>query len=303
MGERIHRLFDPDEKHHQPAPPCEDVPRKSPQEALAREGCRSRLFLSLLSGLPNEQDFVLGALAGLGAPLLSPRMLEVLVAQAGVWGPGAALGGLYSECWRGVEGRRMRLFWRATLHPPLCATLGVDAAAGEEEEPFLEPWELRAEGCRVTQVALILHNLSFEVQNVSVLVNSAIFIRFLLLCIHCSWANLKQIAFDTLANIAEEVVLCGGEEADRLLLGVVLAGVVSGDRFVALRSMDALAQMAPRNELLLVPRIDTQVCGRLVSLLSVRDVLLLHLALECLCALSELGRAPCDCIARTPGVA
>lgn len=36
-------------------------------------------------------------------------------------------------------------------------------------------------------------------------VNENICFRFLLLSIHSSWANLKQTAFDTLANIASEV--------------------------------------------------------------------------------------------------
>ena len=62
-------------------------------------------------------------------------------------------------------------------------------------------------GQRVLQVATVIRNLSFEEDNSPVLAKNLTCLRFVLLCVNSSWANLNQMGFDILSNIASSVQL------------------------------------------------------------------------------------------------
>ena len=62
-------------------------------------------------------------------------------------------------------------------------------------------------GQRVLQVATVIRNLSFEEDNSPVLAKNLPCLRFFLLCVNSSWANLNQMGFDILSNIAAEIQL------------------------------------------------------------------------------------------------
>ena len=62
-------------------------------------------------------------------------------------------------------------------------------------------------GQRVLQVATVIRNLSFEEDNSPVLAKNLTCLRFVLLCVNSSWANLNQMGFDILSNIAAEIQL------------------------------------------------------------------------------------------------
>ena len=70
-----------------------------------------------------------------------------------------------------------------------------------------------AEMARVTQILVILRNLSFDEENKAVMTNDANCLRFLFLCIHSKYSNLMQMGLDTLANLASKFALdeCGSK--------------------------------------------------------------------------------------------
>lgn len=61
------------------------------------------------------------------------------------------------------------------------------------------------EGQRVLQVGMILRNLSFEETNIKLLAANRTCLRFLLLCAHCTFIQLRQLGLDTLGNVVGEV--------------------------------------------------------------------------------------------------
>ncbi|GBL86103.1 AT-rich interactive domain-containing protein 2, partial [Araneus ventricosus] len=278
-----------------------------------------KLCLSLLSGLPNEQEFALNVctiLSNEGSYSIhlekAPKLVDLLVAQAGVWNEGpSSLKSLYLENWKDLEGRNMQRFWQSTLdlqNSPFLKTLGFDLGECDSDEVLLnledDLGSVNLEGQRVLRVALILHNLSFEKFNVPVLVHSSIFMRFLLLCIHSSWANLRQTAYDTLANLASEIDLqIEKDSCSRVLFETVIKGLQSPDRFMSIRSMDILSQLCSRdlNEDIIPSRLDIEIYQQMVSYLTVHDIMLLFYTLEALYALSDLGRYACDKIACVHG--
>ncbi|XP_055950042.1 AT-rich interactive domain-containing protein 2-like isoform X2 [Argiope bruennichi] len=278
-----------------------------------------KLCLSLLSGLPNEQEFALNVctiLSNEGSYSIhlekAPKLVDLLVAQAGVWNEGpSSLKSLYLENWKDIEGRNMQRFWQSTLdlqNSPFLKTLGFDFGECDSNEVLLnledDLGSVNLEGQRVLRVALILHNLSFEKNNVPVLVRSSIFMKFLLLCIHSSWANLRQTAYDTLANLASEIDLhIEKDSCSRVLFETVIKGLQSRDRFMSIRSMDILSQLCGRdlNEDIIPSRLDMEIYQQMVSYLTVHDIMLLFYTLEALYALSDLGRYACDKIACVHG--
>ncbi|GIX67368.1 hypothetical protein CDAR_228851, partial [Caerostris darwini] len=278
-----------------------------------------KLCLSLLSALPNEQDFALNVCAILsneGSYSIhlekTPRLVDILVAQTGVWHEGpTSLKILYLDSWKDLKGRNMHRFWQNTVdwrNYPFLKSLGLDLGNCDHVEELLNLEDdlgvLNFEGQRVLRVALILHNLSFEKNNVPVLVRSTIFIKFLLLSIHSSWSNLRQTAYDTLANLASDIDLhVEKDSCSRVLFETVIKGLQSPDRFMSIRSMDILSQFCTRdlNENIIPSRLDVEIYEHLVSFLTVHDIMLLFYTLEALYALSDLGKYACDKIACAHG--
>ncbi|XP_035217278.1 AT-rich interactive domain-containing protein 2-like isoform X2 [Stegodyphus dumicola] len=281
-----------------------------------------KLCMSLLCGLPNEQELALNVctiLSNEGNYMLhleqAPKLVDLLIAQAGVWPQDDnSLKMLYLENWKDLKGRNMHRFWRSTLdlqNTHLAQLLGLDLGEYDPDEKLLnlesDLGALNVEGQRVLRVALILHNLSFEKNNVPVLVCNSSFIRFLLLSIHSSWANLKQTAYDTLANLASEIKLSIEKDlCSRVMFQTVMDGIQSPDRYMNIRSMDILSQLCSYepNEDIIPSRLDVEAYQQMVSFLTVHDVMLLFYTLEALYALSDLGRYACDkivCVHRSIG--
>ncbi|GFY37340.1 hypothetical protein TNIN_33391 [Trichonephila inaurata madagascariensis] len=284
---------------------------KSSQNAVNYD----KLCLSLLSGLPNEQDFALNVctiLSNEGSYSINlekaPKLVDLLVAQAGVWQEDLKM--LYLESWKDLEGRNMHRFWRSTVDLQsytFLKLLGLELGEYDPDEILLNLEDdlgvVNLEGQRVLRVALILHNLSFEKNNVPVLVRSSIFIKFLLISIHSSWSNLRQTAYDTLANLACEIDLhIEKDSCSRVLFQTVIKGLQSPDRFMSIRSMDILSQLCSRDPNEDIPsRLDIEIYQHMVSFLTIHDIMLLFYTLEALYALSDLGKYACDKIASVHG--
>ncbi|XP_015928872.1 AT-rich interactive domain-containing protein 2 isoform X1 [Parasteatoda tepidariorum] len=282
-----------------------------------------KLCMSLISGLPNEQELALNVctiLSNEGNYMLHleqcPKLVSLLIAQAGIWSRGeTSLKFLFLQSWKGLKGRKMQRFWKSTLdlrNTLLVQLLDIDLGECNPDDTLLnletDLGSLNIEGQRVLRVALILHNLSFEKNNVPVLVSNSNFIRFLLLSIYSSWTNLKQTAYDTLSNIASEIKLSIEKDiSSRLIFETVMKGIQSPDRYMNIRSMDILSQLCnyEPNEDIIPSQLDAEAYQHMVSFLSVHDIMLMFYALEALYALSDLGRYACErivCVHRSIGV-
>ena len=158
-------------------------------------------------------------------------------------------------------------------------------------------------GQRVLQVATILRNLSFEDDNSPVLAKNLTALRFVLLCVNSSWANLNQMGFDILSNIACNVQLEEPSEdaVTDLLLSTLSRCIGAQDRFQVISSLDVLSKLCGQesNEDFIQRLLDGKVYNRLVEYLSLHDIHLLITVLECLYSLTSLGELPCTALART----
>lgn len=159
-------------------------------------------------------------------------------------------------------------------------------------------------GQRVLQIASILRNLSFTSENAAVLGRSCTFLRFVLLCVRARWSNLHQLGFDTLGNIAGELVLKeAGQRLSGILLQCVANGICSQDRFVIISCLEILNKISQQdsNEETLTLGLNDHVYELICRFLALGDIALLVYTLECLYALTSLGERPCTSIARVRG--
>ena len=329
-----------------------------------------RLGLSLLSPLPNEQDFAINVctlLSNEGRHTLKlakcPRLLDLLLAHAGVFNHHNLR--LYTtdtynnnrsydliRFWRDVCGEKKvleliydeRNFYpknpeenvevvgskssSAANSPPKglkslesvaedsgdaltrIAALKAQAEAELEDEDEDELFASgrsngtkELTGQRVLQVATVIRNLSFEEENSPVLARNLTCLRFVLLCVNSSWANLNQMGFDILSNIASEVQLEEPSEdaVTELLLATLSRCIGAKDRFQVISSLDVLNKLCGQqsNEEFIQKLLGQAVYGQLTEYLSLHDIHLLITVLECLYSLTSLGELPCDALVKT----
>ncbi len=165
-----------------------------------------------------------------------------------------------------------------------------------------------AAGQRVLQVATIVRNMSFVADNVAVLAKNLTCLRFCLLCCSSRWANLNQMGFDILSNVASELKLRSNAEetcVTEVLLSTLTACVSSSDRFQVISTLDVLNKLCQleANEHFIEHEFSSQRAffDQLVTYLSLHDMHLLTSTLECLYALSCLGENSCNAIVRSHG--
>nr|XP_037273267.1 LOW QUALITY PROTEIN: AT-rich interactive domain-containing protein 2-like [Rhipicephalus microplus] len=290
----------------------------------------NKLCMSLLSGLPNEETLTLNVctlLSNEGRHSLKldrmPRLVDLLLSQAGLFPTDdPTLRPLLLESWQGVEGRRMERFWEDNLDAETIALYNIGRGnKDEEDELFNLNYEVgtrSVEGQRVLRIALIFHNLSFEERNAVILAKNRTFIRFVMLSALSRWSTLRQVALDTIGNLAAKLVLYPAPDEDEdeassghhcyedlagerqrwscSLLRLAREGIQSQDRYLVVRCLDILARLCrqERNAEPLLAALDTPLCRRVFELLTVHDLMLLIYALEALYMLSELGRDACE---------
>ncbi|XP_028968254.1 AT-rich interactive domain-containing protein 2 [Galendromus occidentalis] len=298
-----------------------------------------RLCFSLQSGLPNEETFALNVctlLANGGRHTMQlnkapPRLIDLLIAQAGLASDDATLKDMLEESWRDCEARRMERFWQENVDPTVGKCFGLNplpkyeklveqrmqddtieliAEGGfmaskdgliDEDDLFNLNSEVSprdAEAQRVLRIALILHNLSFEEANAQILAQNQGFLRMMMLSSLSRWASLRQVGLDCLSNIAPHLQLNVHDDlCCRSLLRLTVDGILkSEDRGLVTRCLDILAHLAQceNNHGTLVAELDATLFERLLELLTVHDVLLIIHSLETLFALTELGDGICE---------
>lgn len=269
---------------------------------------------SLLSGLPNEVDFAVNVctlLSNESRHIMKldkgQRIIRLLMAHIGIFEDGAAsLRQVYEKSWKPATGRNFIKFWYDSVTDKDIKdliTLNKEQAERDKqnEHSFVGGEVLNmgrelgvhdVEGQRVLQIAVIMRNLSFEKVNAAVLASDLLVFRFLLLCVYSRYSCLKQMALDTLGNIASKLVL---EPIDfrstQLVFRTICRCITSVDKFEMVRGMEILAKLCQvdENEDVITENLDPEIYKHIVSMLTVSDIQLIVHTLEVLYELSELG--------------
>ncbi|CAL1542134.1 unnamed protein product [Lymnaea stagnalis] len=268
-----------------------------------------KLEMSLRSGLPNEVDVavnvcVLLSTEGKHCMKLekTSHLMRLLLAHVGIFEEDSDdLQYLYRHCWASSENRNFLRFWFETVERKDIRTLITWLGKPYSQKELVgkevlnlgrDLGTLDVEGQRVMQVAVFLHNLSFEDRNQKLLAGSYLVYKFLILSLHSNFGGLRQLALDTFANLSCEVELDAlGTGTSNLVLDLLNNALYSEDRFFLVRGLEILSKISQLtcNEGALLEHLKEDVYARLVALLTVQDIQLIVHTLEALYKLSKIG--------------
>lgn len=299
-----------------------------------------KLTLSLLSPLPNEQDFAINVLTLMSNECKQtlrlgkcPRLISILLAHAGVF-EHYNFREMFREFYSVVRGHSHEHFWNDLLvdKPDLTELLHEDALTNEDvflDGKLISKFLLKDNGNskikeysflglgrglgtqdyigqRVHQIAAIIRNLSFFDENITILARNATLIRFLVLTSNIRWNNLHMSALDVLGNIAAEIELADPfvDVTSRHLFGTICDGIEEGDRGVILSCMEILSKLCNNddNEDFLLRYLKKKNYEQVCLFLLVQDMMLLIYTLECVYSLTSLGEKACNAIVDIHGV-
>uniref|UniRef100_A0A8C2CLP6 AT rich interactive domain 2 (ARID, RFX-like) n=1 Tax=Cyprinus carpio TaxID=7962 RepID=A0A8C2CLP6_CYPCA len=272
----------------------------------------NKLVLSLLSGLPNEVDFAINVCTLLSneskhAMQLEkePKLVTLLLAHAGVFDDSlGSFSALFGTDWQQKTSRDFVRFWKDVIEDNEVKDLISDKNGLETRDvctPLFHPKRavgiVNVEGQRVLQVAMILRNLSFEEANIKLLAANRTCLRFLLLCAHCTFIQLRQLGLDTLGNVAGELQLDPVDfRTTHLMFHTITKCLLSRDRFLKMRAMEILGNLSKveDNGVLICEYVDQESYREVIALLTLPDIMLVISALEVLYQLAELGEITCS---------
>ena len=300
-----------------------------------------KLTLSLLSPLPNEQDFSINVLTLMSNECKQtlrlgkcPRLISILLAHAGVFEQ-HNMREMFRDFYSKIRGHSQDQFWNDLLFdkPDLLDLLYEDGLSNEEV--LLNEKKLKALygdrdrilkeieefsflslgrglgtqdyiGQRVHQVSSIIRNLSFFDENIGILARNPTLIRFLVLASNIRWNNLHMSALDVLGNIAGEIELKDpfADVSSRHLFGTVIDGIEGCDRGVIISCMEILSKLCQNeaNEDFLLKHLKKKNYEQVCVYLLVQDMMLLIYTLECVYSLTSLGEKSCNAIVDIHGL-
>lgn len=296
-----------------------------------------KLMLSLISPLPNEQDFAINVCS-----LMSnenkhtlklneyPKLLDVLLAHTGVF-PDYTLRKLFQHVYTQVREHSLFNFWRDLLrYKPQILDMYKDEQAmcdaglineGDIESvtkksddnmelDFLNlgPGEGTQEyvGQRVQQIVSIFRNLSFFEENINVFAKNRSFMRFIVMGANIRWGNLHNQILDIAGNIATEIELLdpSSDDVSRSLLATLCQGIESMDRGVIINSLETLYKLCQTdgNEEHINKCLNLNFYESICQFLCLNDIMLLIFTLETIYALTSLGTRSCHLIMQVRGI-
>ncbi|XP_021362917.1 AT-rich interactive domain-containing protein 2-like isoform X2 [Mizuhopecten yessoensis] len=266
-----------------------------------------KLEKALMSGLPNEVDFVINVctlLSNEGKHVLrlkkSHHLLNLLMAHIGIFVPGCeTLEEVYESNWRKFLHRDFIHFWYDTVKDTEAKKL-IITSRNYNRKPLIGEEVLNLgrdrgrhdlEGQRVLQLAVIIRNLSFEEENATFMSSNDLVFRFLMLCIHSSYGCLRPLALDTLGNLAEKMVLIPDKEQTDMVLNLICRCLAAEDKLDVVRGLEILSKlcMKDENDVILEERLDDRIYEDVIRLLGVYDIQIIVHSLEALYQLSEIG--------------
>ncbi|XP_046327628.2 AT-rich interactive domain-containing protein 2-like isoform X1 [Haliotis rufescens] len=293
--------------HHQPT----DAVRQtySLSQDLLKPSEYDKLERSLLSGLPNEVDFVVNVctlLSNESRHVLtlkkSHQLVDLLLAHIGIFSEDTCcLEDLYKYGWTKHCKRDYLRFWYESVHEETVRELLLSNGAVYDRDKLCGSEILNIgrdlgiydkEGQRITQLAVLFRNLSFEQANQEYLATHSVIFRFLMLCIHSSYGSLAQLALDTLGNVAGKLKLKAMAEIySKALLDLITKGLHSEDKFFVVRALEILGKLCQleENEVIVSDRLQSSTYEDVCRLLTIHDIQLIVHTLETLYQLSELG--------------
>ncbi|EAT47510.1 AAEL001361-PA, partial [Aedes aegypti] len=299
-----------------------------------------KLILSLLSPLPNEQDFAINV-----CTLMSneskhtlkvdkcPKLIDVLLAHGGVFNH-YSLRDMFDEYYGNIRKNSLHRFWKDCLYEkPQVLELSyqdyflklerdpteliksiyspdLNKSIDDDEETFLSLGPGLGTndyiGQRIYQIASIFRNLSFNEENMAALASNRQFLRFLVMCANSRWGNLCHMGLDMLGNVATEIDINDPQmdEVTRCLVSTISEGLEGADRGVIIGCLEILSKIAQKesNEDNLNRCLDQKVYDQICMFLSLNDIMLLIYTLECIYALTSVGEKPCNALMHVTGI-
>uniref|UniRef100_A0A1I8MHJ9 ARID domain-containing protein n=1 Tax=Musca domestica TaxID=7370 RepID=A0A1I8MHJ9_MUSDO len=309
-----------------------DLHKSSPYE---------KLMLSLLSPLPNEQDFAINActlMANESKHTLKvneyPKLIDALLAHTGVYCD-YTMRKLFQHVYNGVRQHSLYGFWYDLLHEqPQILDLYTDEQS-LRDSGVIDDWDdgkqdvdedglwhdckelyflnLRRGlgtydyvGQRVLQVVSILRNLSFFPENLNVLVKNKTLIRFLVMSSNIRWSNVHIQALEITGNIAMELDLADPtiDDLSRCLMATICDGIDGSDRGVIINCLEILYKLCQReaNEDYVLKCLNAKFYNTISLFLSLNDIMLLIFTLEAIYALTCLGPKSCNSMMQVRGI-
>ncbi|XP_025097147.1 AT-rich interactive domain-containing protein 2-like isoform X2 [Pomacea canaliculata] len=285
---------------------------------LARFSDYEKLEMALRSGLPNEVDFAINVcllLSNEGRYVLklskSLHLLPLLMSNVGIFEEGpSSMEDVMLLSWKNNAKRDFLRFWYETVNDEEIRRL-IKTKDGIYRQKDLLGYEvlslgrnlgvLDVEGQRVQQLAVLIRNLSFEEINQLPLASSSVVIRFLMLCVHSTYGSLRQLALDTLGNVASQLILGPVvNTTSQMMIDLIKKSLNAEDKFAVVRSLEIVSKLCQleKNESIMSEELGDEIYERMVQLLTVHDIQLIVHTLEALYQLSELGQATTDMIAQ-----
>ncbi|KAH8297367.1 hypothetical protein KR044_010972, partial [Drosophila immigrans] len=309
---------------------------------LHKHSSYEKLLLSLISPLPNEQDFAINVctlMANEARPTLQlaecPKLLDVLLAHLGVYAD-YTMRQLFQHGHNtaGVQVRRHSKlnFWRDLLYDkPQILDLYTDEQAwldnglisrdgDSDAEQLSDAFDFELDflnlrrshgtderiGQRVLQIVQLLRSLSFHQENATLLSANRTLWRYLVMGANVRWNNIHIQALETAGNLAQQFDLLdpATDELSRNLLATLCEGVESSDRAVIISCLEILYKLCGRegNAQHISRCLGLDFYERVMLLLSLTDVMLLIFTLEAIYALSALGARPCSMLMQVRGL-
>ncbi|KAM7361265.1 brahma associated protein 170kD isoform 2-T2 [Cochliomyia hominivorax] len=306
---------------------------------LHKPSAYEKLMLSLLSPLPNEQDFAINActlMANESRHTLKlneyPKLLDALLAHTGVFSD-YTMRKLFQHIYSGVRHHSLYGFWYDLLaDKPQIMDLYTDEQALREAaliddyddgKPEMEGiWQdcheldflnLRTGlgtqdyvGQRVLQVVSILRNLSFQEENLGVLSKNKTFLRFLVMSSNIRWSNVHIQALEIAGNIAGELEIQDPtiDDLSRCLMATLCDGIEGPDRGVIINCLEILYKLCQKdtNEDYVLKCLNANFYNTIALFLSLNDIMLLLFTLEAIYALTCLGPKSCHSMMQIKGI-
>lgn len=290
-----------------------------------------KLAMSLLSPLPNEQDFAINVLTLMSNECKQtlrlgkcPRLIGNLLAHAGCF-EHSNLREMFVEFYTKVRGYSQESYWIDLLSnkPDLLYLIYEDTLCDEQKSTEhaikvdkiyglpskdIEDFSLFSLGRglgtqdyigqRIHQVATIIRNLSFFEENVSILARDKTLLRFLVMTANVRWNNLHMMALDVIGNIAKEIELKDpfADLTSRHLFGTICDEIETNDRATIISAMEILSKLCSNemNEDFLLKNLRKDNYKQICLYLLVPDMMLLIYTLECIYSLTSLGEKSCN---------
>ncbi|KAF6208566.1 hypothetical protein GE061_017024 [Apolygus lucorum] len=289
--------------------------------ALSERDKFEKLQLSLISPLPNEQDFAINVCSLLSLHAYdhpvrlskSPRLLSNLLAHAGVFSD-VYFKDFMCEVYQKDRGHDMKSFWINSLKHDALVWISNEAnfTGTQDEDCLMVDFPERSymtenlTNCdffieRVCQIARIIVNLTQHVDNSNFLAADMTAVRFILLCCDCRFKKVSELGWDMLYSIASK--MCIRTLGFKEIMFIVKENVLSEDISEVLASLRVLSEIAKVdvNKTPLMDCIDHDMFSKLCTYLTLQDVVIILCTLEALYALSQLDTIFCDMIVRTTG--